>query len=241
MMADIYGLNNLGTNLGISFILGGSICGYLQTFGGEWYAKTIEDMDIVCHGAPCFRQLFVINQSLICMSFVLFITLRQRIRIKNDIRKKGVEDVKYLDDLAEHDYMTSRAAKKTMFVEKQQDDVWKDGQLLYSSDHAQEVMRSNMKQKKEKKKKDDSDSSADKLDSFQSTAEWTEESGNELVFGGKIAKRVFQERIKSPTEQKLQASAEAEMHYLEKEEDVVLESSSESASEIALLGDYLDS
>ena len=239
MMADIYGTANLGTNLGVSLVLGGVICGLLQTFGGEWYAKTIEDMDVTCYGAACFRQLFVVNQSLICMSFVLLITLKQRIREKRDVRRKGVQDMTYLDHLAERDFMTSRAAKENLFAEKQVTDQWLDGHVVYGSEHAQQVLKGEIEMTQRKKERDTS--SDTRLSSLQSTAEWTDNADSDtsgLVFGGVIAKWVFQEKI--PEEEKRNDSeTKEEVHWLEQEEDVLLDSSSEDGRD--LIGDYLDS
>jgi len=237
MMADIYGLNNLGTNLGFVFVVGGALCGYMQTFGGEWYAKTIEDLDITCFGAPCFRQMFVINQSFISMSFVLFITLRQRIPEKRDVRRKGVQDVRYFDELAETDFMTSRAAKLHLFQEKQIEDIWMDDQLMYKTEHAEQVLKKKMKTKEE-------ESDSTQMDTMQTTAEWTDESSvHSLVYGGDIAKHVFREKERSGEEASDSEDSEpdeGELHHLEQDLDMRLESSSEDASGVVLLKGYLE-
>merc|ERR1719300_2167823 len=185
---------------------------------------------MTCYGAACFRQFFVINQSFISMSFVLFITLRQRIPEKRDVRRKGVQDVRYFDEVAEVDFMTSRAAKLDLHQEKQIEDIWMDDQLVYKTEHAEQVLKKKMKIKKKK-------SDSIEMDTTPTTAEWTDESSaRSLVYGGDIAKQVFRKQIRSGGEEKASEVSESddsdqgELHHLEQDLDMRLESSSEDAS-----------
>ena len=201
MMSDIYGLANLGTNLGVCFVIGGLICGLLQTAGGEWYAQTIEDNDIRCYGDVCFRKMFIINDSLICLSFVFLITLSKRVREKKDIRRKGVLDVKYLDEAAEKDFIESRLMNKDLFSEKPDEDVWFDNEIIYDDKDGKKIFSGLLKDDDDEtlsqiemnEINDDGDS-----DDFKSTAQWSQ-GADDIVFSDDMIAKMFHDskKIKS--------------------------------------------
>ena len=155
MMLDLYGTNNLGRNLGCTFIVSGIGASFLQTLAGEWYAKEIHDGGVRCHGAPCFSKALFVVQAMISISFAFMGTIVHRIPEKRDLQKKGIVKIQYVTSQAEDAYMTGRANMEKNKTEKMKDEIWRDGEIKFKDalaldayDQIQEIMDDNMSSNK---------------------------------------------------------------------------------------------
>ena len=137
MIADIYGVRNFGKNFGISLVIGGLTCGFLQTAGGWWYALTIDDGDIRCKSSECFRTVFSINLGLSSFAALFLSFLPPRVpESPKGTRLRGVVNVRYFDQRAEDMFMESRTRLHDLWVKGFEETTDKEESVEYADNVA---------------------------------------------------------------------------------------------------------